>query len=178
MICKSVHHWRFFCPIVFLTIFSRCLRAATMGSFGWTTCLWLECWLRRPTSATATSATSSPSTRTGMRRLALKEKSRRLSNCILKWVLSQTVGDFWRANMERARKTVLSQLSPKKSLSQLWTNRNFGYCRKIRFHSTPMYNVDPSNIEKGVTDWQCLVWACAPWQWEVAQEKVNKSFIR
>ena len=133
MIWKSVHHWRNFCPIVFLTIFSRSLRAATMGSFGWTTCLWLECWLRRPTSATATSATSSPSTRTGMRRLALKEKV----------VVYQIV--FWNGYchkllemlggpMERARKIVLSQLSPKKSLSQLWTNRNFGYCRKIRFH--------------------------------------------
>ena len=148
MICKSVHHWRFFCPIVFLTIFSRSLRAATMGSFGWTTCLWLECWLRRPTSATATSATSSPSTRTGMRRLALKEKV--VVYQIVFWngychkLLEIFGGPIWRG----LAKQCCLNWAPKKSLSQLWTNRNFGYCRKIWFHSTPCITLIPQTLKK------------------------------
>ena len=47
----------------------RCMRAATTGSSGWTTSLWRECWQRRRTWATATSATSSLSMKTGMKRL-------------------------------------------------------------------------------------------------------------
>ena len=40
--------------------------------------------------------------------VSIKRKSRRLSNCILKWVLSQTVGDFRRANGEGSQNSAVS----------------------------------------------------------------------